>query len=47
MFNHDAVKDGYEPKAKNEHFVFVRVGTDDTYMVPRFAREPKTTPDSA
>jgi hypothetical protein len=42
MFNHDAVKHGYAPKpTKNEYFVFVRVGTGDSYMLPRFACEPK------
>ena len=36
MFNHDAVKVGYKQKpSKNERFVFVRVGTDDSYMIPR------------
>lgn len=41
MFNHDAVRSSYEPKpTKNEHFVFVQVGTSDSYMVPRFAFEP-------
>jgi hypothetical protein len=42
MFNHDAVKGSYAPKpAKNEYFVFVKVGTGDSYMVPRFAWGPK------
>jgi hypothetical protein len=41
MFNHDAVKVSYRQKpSKNEHFVFVRVGSDDSYMVPRTAWEP-------
>jgi hypothetical protein len=34
MFNHDAVKVGYKQKpSKNERFVFVRVGTNDSYMI--------------
>jgi len=42
MFNHDAVKLSYVPKpTKDEYFVFVQVGTDDSHMVPRFACEPK------
>jgi len=43
MFNHDAVKHSYAPKpTKNEYFVFVHVGTGDSYMVPRFASETQT-----
>ena len=35
MFNHDAVERSYEPKAtRNEHFVFVQVGKDDSHMIP-------------
>jgi len=42
MFNHDAVKLGYSPKpTNNEYFVFVRVGSGDSHIVPRFACEPK------
>ncbi len=41
MFNHDAVKASYKPKtSKSEYFVFVRVGADDSCIVPRTAREP-------
>ena len=46
MFNHDAVKASYQQKARrNEHFVFVRVGADDSYMVPRIPWEPN--PDNS
>lgn len=42
MFNHDAVTGSYAPKAtKDEYFVFVKVGTGDSYMVPRFVWGPK------
>jgi hypothetical protein len=36
MFNHDAVEGSYEPEPKtSEFFVFVQVGTEDSYMMPK------------
>jgi hypothetical protein len=41
MFNHDAVESSYKPKPKNnEFFVFVHVGTDDSYIVPNERLHP-------
>jgi hypothetical protein len=39
MFNHDAVARGDKPKpSQREHFLFVDVGTDHSYMVPGLAQ---------
>jgi hypothetical protein len=36
LFNHDAVAAAYKPTPKkNEFFLFVRVGDDGSFMVPR------------
>jgi len=41
MFNHDAVERSYKPKPeKDEFFVFVQVGTDDSCMVPNERLHP-------
>jgi hypothetical protein len=41
MFNHDAVNQNYRPKPKsNEFFVFVQVGTADSFMAPNTALNP-------
>ena len=43
MFNHDAVAPNYTPKPNNgEYFLFVRVGTDHSYMVPPLARAQRS-----
>ena len=35
MFNHDAVEGSYKPKPRDgEFFVIVRIGTDNSFMVP-------------